>query len=93
MTAPDHADTVRTFAYRLRAARERHGLTQAALAGLTGMPVSAISHYETGRREPNPDNLRALATALGGSADYLLGLKNVLRMIRPDGAPEWAEMP
>lgn len=42
-----------TAAEILRSAREQSGLTQAALAQLTGITQSVISEYENGRREPS----------------------------------------
>lgn len=61
------------FAGRLRAQRERAGLSQAELAEKAGFQPSAISHFETGRRAPSFDNLRSLADALAVSTDYLAG--------------------
>lgn len=61
------------FGGRLRAARERKGLSQSDLASRSGLQPSAVSHFETGRRSPSFENLRALADALGVSADYLVG--------------------
>ena len=61
------------FTDRLKAARERRGLSQTDLAKLTGLQPSAVSHFETGNRAPSFDNLKRLADALGVSIDYLLG--------------------
>lgn len=60
------------FATRLRRARENRQLKQADLARRTGLQPSAISQFETGQREPSPENLRKLAAALETSTDYLL---------------------
>jgi transcriptional regulator with XRE-family HTH domain len=43
------------------------------LAATVGVTEAAISHYETGRREPDPDMLGRIANALGVTVDYLLG--------------------
>lgn len=59
---------------RLTTARESAGLTITDLAARSGLSVSTIYGYETGRRTPQADQLGALANALGVSADYLLGL-------------------
>ena len=59
---------------RLISAREAAGITKAELADRSGLSVSAIQGYETGRRRPNADQLGRLAKALGVSADYLLCL-------------------
>ena len=61
------------FSERLRKIREEKGLSQADLAQKTGLQPSAVSHFETGRRSPSFENLRALADALGISTDHLLG--------------------
>ena len=49
----------------VRTARARAGLTQAALAGLTGVTQQAISAYETGRKEPTLPTLQRMITAAG----------------------------
>lgn len=69
--------SVKTFASRLRAAREARGLTQLDLAAQTGIAQTALSHYETWRREPNLRNLRILAEALDVSTDYLTGHEGI----------------
>jgi transcriptional regulator with XRE-family HTH domain len=61
------------FPERLRAAREKRGLSQGELAARAGLQASAISHFETGTRKPSFDNLRRLADALEVTTDYLLG--------------------
>jgi len=48
------------------------GLSQGALAKKAGFKPSAISHFETGTREPSLPNLVKLAKALGVSTDRLL---------------------
>lgn len=58
---------------RLTSARKAAGLNKVALAKRSGLSVSAIQGYETGRRVPNAEQLGALAVALGCTADYLLG--------------------
>ena len=61
------------FPARLRAAREKRGLSQGDLADRAGLQASAISHFETGTRKPSFDNLRRLSDALDMTTDYLLG--------------------
>lgn len=48
-------------------------MSQAELAKSAGLQPSHVSHFETGRRSPSAENLRALADALGVTTDYLLG--------------------
>jgi transcriptional regulator with XRE-family HTH domain len=72
---PTTAALVARLSARLRAIRERRGLTQDALGKVSGLSQMAVSHFETGRRLPCAENLVALCRALDCSADYLLGLK------------------
>lgn len=44
----------------------------ARIAKRSGLKASAISHFETGRREPSLANLRRVRNALGASYDALL---------------------
>jgi len=62
----------RNLPRRLKDARESRQLKQADLAKRTGLQPSAISQFETGQREPSPENLKKLADALGVSTDFLL---------------------
>ncbi len=57
---------------RMRERRRALGLTMKQLGAIVGVSEGAISHYETGRREPDPDMLKSLASALGVSVDYIL---------------------
>jgi transcriptional regulator with XRE-family HTH domain len=61
------------FPSRLHSARQLRGLSQSELAARSGLQPSAVSHFETGRRSPSFDNLKALSNALDVSTDYLLG--------------------
>ena len=58
---------------RLRQARRIKGLSQAQLAGISGLSAAALSHMENGRRSPSVRNLVRVADALGISVDTLLG--------------------
>lgn len=49
----------------LREARERAGLSQAALAERTGTSQATISAYESGRKQPSVDTLSRLLAATG----------------------------
>lgn len=64
------------FATNLKKLRELRHLTQAQLGERAGMEQSAISHYETGTREPSLSNLLALAKALCLTPTNLLGWKS-----------------
>ena len=52
--------------------REKRGLTQDELAAKLGITRAALSHYETGRRQPDYDTLRRIAEFFHVSIDYLL---------------------
>ncbi len=47
-------------------------ISQKALAEMTGITESAVSHYIKGDRVPRGANLAKIAKALGTTADYLL---------------------
>jgi len=61
------------FPVRLLSARQLRGFSQSELAVKAGLQPSAVSHFETGRRAPSFDNLKALSNALEVTTDYLLG--------------------
>ena len=65
------------FGKMLKNMRENRGLSQSELAEKAGFQPSAISHFETGRRNPSFDNLRKLADMLNTSIDSLLGRESV----------------
>lgn len=64
-----------TFAQKLKQARNDQGLTQRQVTKDTKIPQSTIANYETGRTEPNIENLGILADYYGVSADWLIGTK------------------
>ncbi|OAI54875.1 hypothetical protein AYO44_14085 [Planctomycetaceae bacterium SCGC AG-212-F19] len=57
------------FANRLQSIREKAGLSQYALAKLSGLSKQALSNLELGNREPNWNTVQRLAAALGVSCD------------------------
>jgi transcriptional regulator with XRE-family HTH domain len=62
---------------RLRAARERLHMSQAALAELIGAGnQSTVAGWERGRTEPDGQTLARLAVILKVSTDHLLGLNS-----------------
>lgn len=74
---------------RIREKRKALGLTLKQLGAVIGVSEGGMSHYETGRREPDPDTLKRIATALGVSVDYLLGNDDDSKSVQsvPDPAP------
>ncbi|WP_419841330.1 helix-turn-helix domain-containing protein [Candidatus Poriferisodalis sp.] len=59
----------------IRLARQRQGLSQAALAERVGTSQSVISAYERGRRNPTVDTLRRLIAATGERLEIRLARK------------------
>ena len=56
----------------LRSARKEKGLTMKELGALVGVSESAISQYETGKREMDFETLLKIGEILECSTDYLL---------------------
>ncbi len=61
---------------RLRAARERLGLSQGQLGNLCEMAVQQIHRYETGKGDASAPGLKVIAEQLHVTTDYLLGLSD-----------------
>ncbi len=77
---------LRGLGERIRAAREKQGLTQAALATRVGVTRSAVAQWETGRSGQVGTNLALIAEALGvGVSHLLLGDGSA-----PDGRTEFS---
>jgi transcriptional regulator with XRE-family HTH domain len=68
------------FSERLRNARELRKLSQSELAEKADLQPSAVSHFETGRRSPSFQNLKALSDALKVTTDYLIGRTDELNV-------------
>ncbi|MCC7047166.1 MAG: helix-turn-helix domain-containing protein [Alphaproteobacteria bacterium] len=62
---------------RIRAARERAGLTQAQLAQRLGVSRGAPSLWEIDHAKPDADRLVDIARELGVSVDYIVGLEAI----------------
>ena len=58
---------------RLKQARLEKGMTQKDLFKKTGLAMSSICLYETGKTEPSLFSTFLLADALGVSIDWLVG--------------------
>ena len=65
------------FVSKLKKARENTGFTQREVSKETKIPQSTIANYETGRTEPDIENLGILADFYGVSVDWLLGTKGI----------------
>ena len=57
---------------KIRASREFRGYSQIQLAELSGINVGTIRKYELGIRNPKPDQLEKIATALGLNVSVFL---------------------
>lgn len=57
----------------IRNARRKKELSQEELARAIGSTKSAISRYESGKRQPEFDQIRRIANALDVTVSYLLG--------------------
>jgi transcriptional regulator with XRE-family HTH domain len=66
------------FGERVVLLRRRKGLSQPELASQAGMSVTTLNRVENAHQSLYMEKVAALATALGTTADYLLGLSNAL---------------
>ena len=64
-----------TFPSKLKKARENTGFTQREVAKETFIPQSTIANYETGRTQPDIENIGILADFYCVSTDWLIGTK------------------
>jgi len=61
-----------TISERIRHTRQQQKLSQLDLAQKANLSPKSLSRYELGTSIPPADSLKAIANALGVSADYLL---------------------
>lgn len=62
------------FPIRIKKARQEAGYTQIQTADITGIPQSALSKFETGKQEPNLEQLGILAQFYNISINWLLSV-------------------
>ncbi len=62
-----------TIGESIRAHRQAAGLTQEDLADVISMTQTAVSYWETGKRQPGADDLVCIARALGCTVAELAG--------------------
>lgn len=55
---------------------QKRGVQQKELAERIGITETAMSRYIAGTREPKPDVIANMATALHTTSDYLLGIES-----------------
>ena len=73
----------------LRIARKHRNMTQLQVANCLGISRSAYSHYETGFRDPDTDNLVRLADLLGVSVEFLLGIDEPRKSYDQQDSSSW----
>ena len=61
---------------RIAETLEKRNMTQKELAERLGISEGVISRYISGDREPKPEMVANLATALNTTSDHLLGIEN-----------------
>lgn len=62
------------FSEKLKELRKRNNLTQKELAEQIGIKQNSYSDWETGKNEPNLENIVKLSKILDTSTDELLGM-------------------
>ena len=65
------------FATRLKELREEKKISQQKLGNTLGYTQVCISRWETGERQPELDDIIAVALFFNVTADYLLGLTDL----------------
>lgn len=61
---------------RITKALKEQNMTQKELGSRIGATETVVSRYISGSREPKPEMLANIATALHTTSDYLLGIEN-----------------
>ncbi|MDN7144406.1 XRE family transcriptional regulator [Liquorilactobacillus mali] len=71
----------KTFGQKLSDLRKKHSLTQPMLADKLNVSQSTITMWENDRRAIGKEDLAAVATFFGVSADYLLGIQDKIKTV------------
>ena len=66
-----------TIGERIRITRQNKKMSQQELAEKSGVAYKSLSRYELGASIPPADSLKAIADALGVTADYLVSDNSV----------------
>lgn len=61
---------------RISTVLQQRNMTQKELATRIGLTEASMSRYISGDRDPKPDVLANIATALQTTSDFLLGIEN-----------------
>jgi transcriptional regulator with XRE-family HTH domain len=75
---PAVAAAIDQIAPRLRRAREKKGVTLAALSRTTGVSTSTLSRVESGQRRPSLELLLPITAALGLGLDEIVSAPRIL---------------
>lgn len=65
-----------TLGGRIQSLLQRRNISQRELAETVGLTEAALSRYISNSRQPKPDMIANIATALHTTSDYLLGIEN-----------------
>src|SRR2546425_4046475 len=71
------AKAMQAVGQRIQSIRERLGMTQEQVAAQLGIPRSAVSEIENGKRELSATELFKLSQLFGEPMDHLLGIGEV----------------
>ena len=78
---------------KIKAARQKKGMSQEELARFVGTTKSAVSRYEGGKRQPRFDQLQRIAAVLGVPIHDLMGLTPFMKEnVTPPDGPTMAEI-
>lgn len=70
---------------RLRTIRDQRGLSLRALKKVSGVAVSALAKFESGKGDPRLSTLLKLSKALGCSVADLIGHSRRRKEVKEDG--------
>lgn len=73
-----------SFVSKLKYARQRTGFTQREVAKETGIPQSTIANYETGRTQPDIENIGILGEFYNIDLNWLFGTRGDTGLYTPD---------
>jgi transcriptional regulator with XRE-family HTH domain len=82
---PRHVPGLHPLLVQLRRARLMSGISTEILAPEVGVSRAAISHWETGRKEPTLDHLCAYARAVGYEITIIKIAEKEVSTWRPPG--------
>lgn len=80
------------YGARIRAARERRGITRDELARQLNLRYQTFAKYEISAREPDFETLVQIANALRVSTDYILGCTEEQARLKQKGFDADAEI-